>query len=154
TPGGPSGTITGDRPTFAWSAVPGAASYKIWLQDATTGAVQNLTAFTSSLTLTAAQALTPGHSFTWYVAAFSTNRTAAWSTAARFALPVLAAPTGAAPTGNLGVTQPNFTWDAVAGADHYRLFVQDQTSGEVIADQNVTGTSFAASRVLKLGDRY
>ena len=59
--------------------------------------VQNVTG--TSLTLAAAQALTPGHSYTWFVGVASTKGQAeTWSPSQQFTIPSLTAPTTTART--------------------------------------------------------
>jgi hypothetical protein len=68
-----------DQPTFSWTAASTGTpvgSFKLWIVDQTTRVVttiSGLPANTTSYTLSAGQALTPGHNFDWYVAAVSTN---------------------------------------------------------------------------------
>ena len=70
-----------DRPTFTWSSVTGAATYSLYVKDNTANQVVvntfNVGAVTS-YQLTQAQALTPGHSFTLYIGATSTNGAITW----------------------------------------------------------------------------
>ena len=54
------------------------------------------------LTLSASQALTPGHRYVWYVAAVSTNGQAVvWSNGLSFTIAALTAPLLTAPTGTI-----------------------------------------------------
>ena len=45
---------------------------------------------------------------------------------------------------------------AVAGADHYDIWVNDLSTGQsaVLRDQDVTGASWVASVALKAGEKY
>ena len=66
----PIGTVPTDQPTFTWNSVSGGDHYDIWVNDATTGKSQvlrNLNATGTSWT--PAQALSPGHSYRWWVRA-------------------------------------------------------------------------------------
>ena len=92
----------------------------------------------TSYATTAAQALTPGHSFTLYVYAMSSNSQTASLATQTFALAALAAPTGLTPSGGVARRQrlrhAHFQLERRrrAGADHYYL---------VVVDNSVTGTS-------------
>ena len=76
---GPSGTITAstgyDMPTFSWSASAGAGHYFLVVVDDNTGGLSSTMPMSPvrHLRPARAQALTPGHSYTWYVLAMSTN---------------------------------------------------------------------------------
>jgi predicted outer membrane repeat protein len=162
-PSHPTGTITTTMPTFVWPAVTGAASYTLYLVDATTGqspalTVPNLTGTTYQLTQ--AQSLQPGHAYTWYIEAVSTNGTPTFSNGLSFSITGLTAPTGLAPTGPItaaaGYDTPTITWSAVTNADHYLLTVVDQTSpgAPVVNGVSVSGTSYTISAGLTPGHNY
>ena len=54
-------------------------------------------------------------------------------------------PTLGAPTTETTDTTPTLTWNAIAGATHYYLWVNNLATGQVIDEQNLTGTSFTAA---------
>ena len=164
---GPTGVIAAssgfDRPTFTWGALTGANHYYLYVVDDNTNtAAINIanagsgTAFTPNTS----QALTPGHHFTWYVFAFSTNGLAdSYLMAGQtFTLAALAAPTPLGPTGNIVSTTPTFSWTTVTGADHYAIYVYDDTAGTAaINNPDVGGnstTSFTPSSPLTVGHQY
>jgi len=131
---GPTGSIATDRPTFTWTAVTDASHtaanrFTLTVTDTTTKKVLTITGVTgTSYTLTAAQALTPGHSFTWSVTAVSTNGNArAQSQSAAFMVAPLTAPTGLVFTS----ATDTFSWQAVTDAAHYSLKVVN-SSGKVV----------------------
>ena len=141
-----------DRPTFSWIASPGADHYYLIVVDNTTGAepivVPNVSG--TSYVTTTTQALTPGHSFTTYVYAISSNSQAYTLARQTFTLAALPAPTNATPGGTVvaagGYDKPTFSWTASPGADHYYLIVMDNTTGaESIVVPNVSGTSYATT---------
>jgi hypothetical protein len=162
TPGNPTGTITTDQPTFTWTTVTGAAHYDLWVDDLTKNqsqVVRNMNATGTSFTLPAAQALSPGDSYRWYIGAVSTNGKATfWSGARFFNIAPLPAPTPSAPTGTLSTDQPTFTWTAVTGAAHYDLWVDDLTTArsQVFRNANASGLSYTltAAQALSPGDSY
>ena len=163
TPGGAFPASAGyDRPTFNWTD-PGADYYSLKVVDNTTHttpiAVSNIRG--TSYATTAAQALTPGHSYTTYVDAFSTNGNVNVLAAQTFTLSLLAAPTGITPRGvvtpSAGYDEPTFNWNAVAGADHYTLVVVDNTTGATpIIVRNLGGTSYSstATQALTPGHKF
>ena len=156
---GPSGLIASDSPTFSWNAVTGANHYDLFISDQTTGQVVNMPNVTgTSVALTTAQALSPGHGFIWYVGAVSTNgRVTAWDAGLTFAISALGTPLASAPAGTLATDMPTFTWSSVTKADHYDLLVVDQTTGQqALSAPNVTATSVAltTSQALTPGHNY
>src|SRR5690242_3084411 len=68
----------------------------------------------------------------------------------------LAAPSPIAAAGSITNAEPLFSWNTVAGADHYDVWVDDQTSGQtaVLRNQAVSGITWLASAPLRTGDRY
>ncbi len=153
---GPLGTINTDMPTFTWTPVAGAGSYTLWVDDNTTGAspVLKITGATGSpLTLTAAQALTPGHRYTWYYGAVIGSKTT-WSSGADFTIAPLAAPTPGGPTGDITIDKPLFGWTAVAGAASYSVWLADQATGAVTVIAKLTTNSYTPATALRHGDNY
>ncbi len=157
----PSSTVVAangyEMPTFTWNAAAGADHYELVVHDNITGAnpivVPNISG--TSYTATVAQALTPGHSFTTYVYAMSTNSAAYGLAMQAFALAVLPAPTPTSPLGVIAASPSIFAWSPVAGADHYYLYVVDDTTGAlVINNPNVTADSFDPTAPLAPGHTY
>ena len=141
-------------PTFTWTAVPGADHYYLYVLDTTTNqvAINRSSIAATSYATPNAEALTPGHSFVWYLFSFSTNGLAYnFATAgetfslANLGAPILNSPIGAiAPSA--GYDMPTFDWTAVPGADHYYLYVLDTTTNQVAINQSsVSGTSYTTS---------
>src|SRR5947209_10182138 len=66
----------------------------------------------------------------------------------------LDAPTPIGPSGSIQDAEPTFIWSAVTGADHYDVWVQDQTAGQltVLRNHAVPGTSWVPTTPLKPGD--
>jgi len=164
TPSGPTNGATipagtnFDRPTFSWSAVAGANHYYLYVVDSTTNqvAINDAEGSGTSITVTATS-LTPGHSFTWYVGAVSTNGAVMdFDSAQSFNLAALAAPTQNGPSGTIGASPASFSWQAVSGAaDHYYLYVADNTTGQaVINDSSVSSTLFTPTSALTSGHSY
>ena len=95
----PGGTITTDTPLFTWPAAANAVSYDVYVADQAGGLtplfLQNLSG--TSLQLSATQALTPGHAYTWYLGAVASNGAIAWTGPLHFFIAALTAPTPMAP---------------------------------------------------------
>jgi uncharacterized repeat protein (TIGR01451 family) len=154
----PSGSIFTAHPTFTWNPVPGADYYRLWVKDATTGQSPWLdvspifgTSYVPS------QALIPGHSYRWWLTAFSNDgATSPWSSPMDFTFTLLDTPVLIEPVGPITSTLPTFRWKPVAGADYYTIWVNDVTTGQtkILYADNVTGTSWMAAALLTVGDSY
>ena len=106
----------------------------------------------------AAQALTPGHSFTWYVLAMSTNDLAynylssgETFTLAGLPVPVPARPSSTVPAAT-GFDMPTFSWSSVAGASAYAVYVVDNNASPVAGTGTIssTGTTVTGTGTLFL----
>ncbi len=140
--------VTTDQPTFGWTAVSGASSYTVWITDNTTGHVVTVSAAagTASAVVPSASALTPGHSFTWWIGAVSTNGlVTSWSPGQVFSIAALSAPTPTIPSAGAILTtdQPTFGWTAFSGAGSYTVWITDNTTGHVVTVSAAAGTSSA-----------
>ena len=134
---GPGATLSTDQPTFGWTAVTDAGSYKVWITDNNTGQVVVVPAGAgaTSLVVPSTSALTPGHGFTWWVAAVSTNGlVTSWNQGQRFSVAPLAVPTATSPAPGAVLTtdQPTFSWTAVRGAGSYKVWITDNNTGQVV----------------------
>ena len=166
TPSNPTGTSAAssgyDLPTFTWSSVTGAHSYALYLYDNTAGLTLNGGVVNvSGISWTETTALTPGHSYSWYAGAVSTNQQVTdWNGPANFTLASLPAPTPTSPTGtsaaSSGYDLPTFTWSSVTGAHSYSFYLYDNTSGQVLNGGvvNVNGTSWTETSALTPGHNY
>src|SRR5205823_1389310 len=107
----PSGAIEGDRPIFNWTSVAGAGHYTLVVNDLTSGqtalGLDNLTS--TVLFLDKTQALTPGHAFSWQVAAVSADgQLTSWSSQKTFTIAALKSPDPAGLSINASIFL--FTW--------------------------------------------
>jgi hypothetical protein len=150
----PEGPTSNLQPVFQWSAVPGASDYELWVSDLTAGTAplidnQNIT----GTTLMPATPLLPGHTYQWWVRALDATNTAyPWSSGDTFTEAPVPTPITLGPKGS-GSDSPTFTWSAVAGADHYELWIDDLNTGQRVLDsQNVATTS--ATVTVTTGDSY
>jgi uncharacterized delta-60 repeat protein len=127
--------IGSGRPTLTWTPVTDAGNYAIKLKDANTGQmvvnIPHLVA--TSYTLTAAQALVPGHGYVWSVTAVSSNGQATGVLSAlSFLVPILTAPTPTGPSGTITTDMPLFSWSPVPEAGHYIVSVKDSKTGQTV----------------------
>jgi hypothetical protein len=145
---GPSGLAAGSQtPTFSWNPVLGATSYRLWVNNLTTGQSGFPIVTVPGTSTNLAQLPDYGDTYAWWVQGIDAHGNyGPWSSSLTFSLAPLGTPTLIGPSGaaNLPVT---FTWNAVSGADHYDLWVNDTTTGQahVIRQNQVTGTSFTTS---------
>ncbi len=164
---GPSGLIAAssgsDLPTLSWNTVAGAASYGVYLYDQTVGAwVLYDQKAGSAGSYTLSTPLTPGHSYLWTVAALSSNGQAATFASGPddFQLAALAAPRLTGPSGLIaassGYDLPTLTWNTVAGAGSYAVFLYDQTAGAWDLYGQIAGSSgsYTLSTPLTPGHSY
>ncbi len=159
---GPTGTIASDTPVFAWTPVAGITTYDLWIGDNTSHqqpVFENKTVAATSFsmaTLAASQALTPGHSYTWYAGAVS-GKNITWGSGTNFTVAALTAPTPTSPTGAVATTQPTFSWAAAPTAASYELWITDQTTGHVVtyaAASRATSLTLSAAQALTAGHSY
>lgn len=147
-------------PTFKWTAVDGAATYQLWVNDLTAG--QSKVIYNASVadnTYTSTNELVVGHSYIWTVRSVSSNGSfGEWSTHATFTIETLASvspPTlTSLPTST--DTTPTLTWTEITGAAKYDLWVNDLTTGQsgVIRTSNITSSSYTPTTLLQPGHSY
>jgi hypothetical protein len=136
----PTGNIDNNRtPVYTWTVVPTATWYYLWIN----GSSGNLfkqwyesSAICSGTTCSVTPVgLTLGNgNYTWWVQTWNEGGYGPWSSGMDFNIPVPALPgkaTLVSPTNNIGTNKPTYTWNAVAGATWYYLWV-DGPSGNVI----------------------
>jgi hypothetical protein len=136
----PSGTIASTTPTYSWSAVAGAASYSLWVDDAKqVGKIEQVyaasqvgcTTGTGTCSITPPVALSAGAG-TWWVKAMGATSSGPWSADRPFTigspLPAPAAPTTLAPSGTITLSTPTYSWSAVQTATAYSLWVDDASA--------------------------
>ncbi|MEZ6128045.1 MAG: hypothetical protein R3C59_05150 [Planctomycetaceae bacterium] len=148
----PTNTTTG-TPTFSWTAIAGATQYDLWVNQVNGQnqiiRQQNIqgTTFTVS-----AQNELPNGGYRGWVRPITAAGPGAWSAATNFSIgPSLVAPVLNAPTG-AGTGTPTFTWNQVATATTYDLWVnQDGGTNQIIRQQILPGTTFTAQNNLAAG---
>lgn len=142
---GPNGTIANMTPQFGWSTAAGVNSNEIYISDLTDGTIVDQ--MVTANKFTPQTPLTSGHSYRWWFKPENGD----WSDPLDFtvALPGLLGPTGSLSS----VTPPTFSWNGVAGAAQYEVYVSDEATG-LWADQTVTATSWTPTQPLLSGHKY
>jgi hypothetical protein len=159
TPESPKGFTSATQPPFKWSKVTNAMGYYIEIEDTTTTTINYVLkqAAVSGTTFYPTQALIPGHSYTWQVAAYdSSGQETTWSSPTTFRVP-LPPPSPTGPSGTTKTIEPVLEWSPVTGATGYEIEVM-QTSGAtstvVVPPTNVSGTSYPLNTPLTRGQSY
>ncbi len=131
TSAGPIGTTVNASPTFSWSAVYGASFYDVWVNNTTTGQSQVLRSpLTGGTSWTAPSGLTPGNTYMWWVRALPANGAGgSWSNGVSFSVGFLAPPVLTSPITTIHWAGLTYTWNSVAGANYYDVWVNDATAG-------------------------
>lgn len=143
------------RPTFSWTAIPGATNYWLQLRHILTGKVL---ADVRDIATTSWQPATPLSfgAYRWWVLA--ENKTASlrsdWSRAVDFTIGDRPALT--APSGNLNNTTVVVRWLPFPQAVSYQLWISQTTPSlqQVFYRAGITGTSHEVAGVLKRGTPY
>lgn len=146
-------TSTFDRtPELRWSAVPGAATYDIYIQSLKTPApsLYALIRNVSGSSWSSSSALAIGSYRFWVRAVNRTAETSSWS-ANPVTLTVGGQPKLATPPGTLSIDGP-LEWLPVDGAARYELWI-DQAGGtrKLVWDDKITQTSFQPTFALPKG---
>jgi len=137
----PSGTISTATPTYTWTAVPTATLYLLWIDDSSGGRVRHwytateagCASGTGTCSLTLDVVLNPGAGQWWVVTANATTN-GLWSSGLTFTVPGTPPPGAATlvtPAGIIATTTPTYTWNAVASATQYLLWVDDSSGGRI-----------------------
>lgn len=147
----PSGTIGGTLPNYSWNAVVGAAEYQLWVDGPSGNVIKQWYSATvcpgATCSVTASVSLAEG-SHTWWVQARNGIGPGPWSAPMRFTvavgLTVPGMPTLVSPTGAISGLTPSYTWNAVATAAEYQLWVNGP-SGDVISQWFGAGSVCSAA---------
>lgn len=140
------------RPTLSWSALPGAATYRITVKNLNTGAIVHAVSNIVATMWSVPQDLATVP-YQWWVSAVSADgyqsaipQKISFYVGGR---PTLLTPTAASTTGNL----PVFTWTGVTGAAAYELWVNrvDVSAAGVINVTGLTNPQFTATTALAAG---
>lgn len=165
----PKTNSTSVKPRFIWTAVNGAAYYRLKVENLSTGKVQFVTGNLPRTQTFYDGPVMPQGNFRAYIQAIGNNLTASnkleegpWSAAYTFRLnllppdaPSVTGPRGENDSPTIQTTNPKFTWTVPARGVKYDLLVNNlttQTAG-IIRQNGIVGTSFTALTNLPQG-RY
>ncbi len=134
----PSGPGISATPTYTFNAVAGATGYSIYLWNATTSTGTSTRWYTPAevgaplgtgiATILQATPLTPG-SYSWFVRAQNVTGIGPYSAPVSFTSGTLpAAPSTISPAGPGASTTPTYTFNAVAGATGYSVYLWNATT--------------------------
>lgn len=143
---------TFDRsPVLSWSAVPGASTYDVIVQNSQTAEVVFRDRSVPGTNIRIPQDLSDA-TYNVRVRAQSGRFFGEWSAIRSFAVgasPEITSPAANAKAG----AQPKFVWTSISGAERYEIWVLNQdTNAYVIQVDSLTGTSFTPSKKLPLGE--
>ena len=128
------------RPVISWNALPGAVKYDLWLDNVTSGQKQFVRQDVTGTSFTPSADLPMGTYRVWVRGVDKIGNFGAWS--ARYDAQVLP---GATPIGPLNATfdrTPTFSWQPVAGAVSYEVYVRNSNATNVVNGQSTTATNW------------
>ncbi|MCA9062142.1 MAG: hypothetical protein KDA96_03765, partial [Planctomycetaceae bacterium] len=139
---GPTAVTLSQRPTITWTAVPGAAGYDVWISSVSTRTNPWLRATAGSNSFTPSADLGIGTFDVWIQAIMPDGTRWAWSTMHRFRIETPVVMT--APTFLQDTSRPTFSWQPLAGAVRYDVWINNTTTGQtaVVREMNVTSTTW------------
>jgi hypothetical protein len=147
----PSGPVQGEYPTFAWSAVPAATRYEVEVVDALTGESVLSGLVPPTPTVQAWKGLDVDRAYRWTVTALRGTKRGPKSAPEEFSVAAasgLSSPESVGPMGPVEGGLPTFSWNAVSGADSYRLTI---ATGTQVVETAVAGTSYVPPSALPTG---
>ncbi len=148
----PNVTTNARRPTLTWTAIAGATSYKIWIDNESTGQSRYYRSSSAVASQTVTSDFAIGKYRVWLQPVFGAV-IGNWNPPTSiFVLPPVVLAT--MPAVQL-VSRPTISWNALPGAVKYDLWIDNVTTGQSqFVRQDVTGTSFTLSADLPLGTTY
>ena len=145
--------VTGNyRVTFQWAEIPQAVSYEIWVrshnyqaQDEFHRTIVTGTSYTPDLDFGI------GNYSVWMRSLGNNNVMSSWSPLRQFS--TVAKPTITPMTKMQPTSRPTITWDPVPGAELYKVWVSNLSTGKspVILKEGLTTTSFTPTAALPIG---
>jgi hypothetical protein len=135
----PLGTIITSTPTYTWYAVANANWYYLWVSDSTGDKVKQWYSpaqagcggGAGTCSANPGTVLVAG-SGKWWIQAYNASGFGPWSDGRNFAV-VLIPPTATlvSPSGTITTNAPTYTWNAVANATWYYLWVDDSSGNKI-----------------------
>ncbi len=137
----------GSQPVLTWQPVQGAVRYEIWFSRVfpQTGRIYSETAIATTSWTPPAQ-LDPAFYRYWVRAFDADDNASSWSASRSFEVQ----PTLISPVTPTFSARPTFTWDAIAFAPGYEIFVRTSTGD--IRVNNIAGTSWTPDSDLPAGN--
>ena len=159
----PAAVTTSINPRIIWTAVDGASSYDLWINNLSTAKSQYVrqTNLARTPTYYDPPVLTQGNYTAWIRAANGNGEYSPWSTGYSFTVDILppATPTLTGPLGLNGSTTvttvtPTFTWTTAARASLYDLWVNNMTTGQaqIVRKSDLKTTSYTSLSNLTQGE--
>ena len=153
---------TATSPTFLWSAVAGAVSYSLVVDDLTSGTNALSVAGVAGTSYTPSTPLVVGHAYRWRVTAVDPSGNPGTSPApGTFSIappaPPVAPPSLSNPSGVVSTTLPALHWSPVAGASGYGVQIVDQSAGPqgaTVPLLQASGTTYNVGTPLVAGHTY
>src|SRR5439155_663053 len=137
----PARSIATTTPTYTWNAVASATQYLLWVDDSSGGRIRTTytaaqagcAGGTGTCSITPSVELTPGAG-QWWIVTINGSGNRPWSPRGAFTVAGTPPPgpvTLVGPPGGLATSPPRRSWDAVASAAQYLLWVDDSTGGRI-----------------------
>ncbi|MCA9051187.1 MAG: hypothetical protein KDA89_20765, partial [Planctomycetaceae bacterium] len=149
----PIGTTNDLTPQISWTAVEGAASYRVYIAPTATPGVPvvDVTGVTTS-SYQVPNSLAAGSYKVWVQAKSGSGTLSPWSIPVTMSVAVTTTPVVNAVASSSDPT-PTFSWSPVTTASRYDIFVAlaSAPSTALIRDTNVAGTSYTSQTVLAPG---
>ncbi|MCK5904023.1 MAG: hypothetical protein KAG86_01980, partial [Gammaproteobacteria bacterium] len=135
----PSGEIITNTPTYTWEAVSNATWYYLWVNDTTGTLIKKwYTAEAAGCATGSTCSVSPSSSVTgsgkWWIKGWNAQGDYPWSDAMSFIVPNGGVPSIASlvsPSGEMTTDKPSYTWNAVANATWYYLWVNDSVGTRI-----------------------
>ncbi len=150
---GPVGTSENRQPTITWTELDEAVSYQVWLQliGSDSNPVLNTTVTGTSVSPAADVGdLQIGSYRSWVRANFADGGQSDWATGT-FQVDGVPSILPLPADNNL---RPTISWAAIGGATSYRIFIRNQTSGEIVADTTVQDRTFTPETNFEFGEHH
>ncbi len=150
----PTSPLTGTfsrRPAFAWTAIPGATGYDVYVRNLKTGNTDFYPKGVTTTSWTPPTSMTDGPYRWWVQAVGPANVRSLWSPPVD--IHVGGRPNVLGPIGNSSDRTPTFTWTAVSGAASYQLWVDrlDVAQSAVINLAGITSANYTPTVSLEKG---